>query len=181
MKALNIQLLIQVMMTCCTPALLFYTIPSSLTTLYKTHTPAHTCLYTVRPINMKTLLLLVASAVLTTATLAVTLDNDIAKRSTEEEEAITDILTRLQQLVSQEEMVTNIQTMDDLLLNNEEAIVQADIQKKRGHSKKRKGRKGHRRDDDDDEDEDSSSSDDDVVIQAEILKMVNELVGGLLG
>ncbi len=148
------------------------------TKLYKTQSTVHTCLYTVHPINMKILLLLVAaSAILATATLAASLDNEIA---TEEEEAITDILTRLQQLVNQEEMVTNIQTMDDLLLNNEEAIVQADIQKNHKHSKKRRGRKGRRRDDDDDDDEDSSSSDD-VVMQAEILNMVDKLVGGLLG
>ena len=113
-----------------------------------------------------------------------------AKRSTvSEQEAATaeyaDLLSQLLHLVQQ----TNVQAQIEGLVNSglslEDAVAQVAIQRKRGRSKKRKGkgRKGRRRDDDDDDDDDddSDSSDSDKMVKAQLLKMVGNLVGDLLG
>lgn len=123
-------------------------------------------------ISMKTVLLLLATAVaVTTAT------NQLTKRSIDEEEAIVqyaDVLSRLLEKVRAQGELEN------LLDNNlEEAVMEADIQKKRqGHKKKRKGR---RRDDDDDDEDSSSSSDDQAEVEQDrVLALVQDLISGLM-
>ena len=116
-----------------------------------------------------------------------------AKRSTvSEQEAATaeyaDLLSQLLRLVQQTTVQAQIEGLVNSGLSLEDAVAQVAIQRtRRGRSKKRrgkgrKGRKGRRDDDDDDDDDDDSdSSDSDKMVKAQLLKMVGNLVGGLLG
>lgn len=129
--------------------------------------------------SMRSALLLLVTAVAFTTAI-----NQVAKRNTDRnlEEAIVQYTNVLSRLL---EKVRTQGEMESLLDRNlEEAMMQADIQKRRGRSKKRRKPKARRRDDDRDDDEDSSSSSSDdkaAVEEEQVLSLVQDLLSGLMG